>query len=152
MTYIKDAIRFSTAAIAIAGFTAASHGMTNTGASAPTCNTIEVSVYFEPGEARLSPFGEALISEAANALKGCEIAQLQVTGYADVTGDAATNVTLSKERASTVAAALTAAGIEASQTSVTAKGETNALTADGQAVPMQRKTDVVAIPARGEFG
>jgi outer membrane protein OmpA-like peptidoglycan-associated protein len=63
-----------------------------------------VSVHFKTGSARLSPEAKAEIDEAANSLQGEDLQGwvVAVMGYADSTGNTATNDSLSDRRANAV--------------------------------------------------
>ncbi len=82
-------------------------------------------VYFRIGASEVSAAEESKIATLAEYLKANPKAEVEVTGYADAaTGSHAINQKISQQRAESVAAALTKAGIEASRIRIDAKGDT----------------------------
>jgi outer membrane protein OmpA-like peptidoglycan-associated protein len=71
------------------------------------------------------------------------VASVDVLGLSDAVGAADANLELSKRRAQSVTAALTAAGLPAGEFRVGAAGQAGAVTADGKARPLRRRVDVV---------
>src|SRR5436190_662845 len=100
-----------------------------------------ISVYFEKDVAELTPEGRKIITEAARRANACSVTSVSVLGLADATGDPATNLELSRKRASAVTTALAAAGVTA-ELQVDAKGDAGSLTGDGAAAPLRRRTDI----------
>jgi len=107
-----------------------------------TCVDQTVQVYFDPWSAELTPEGRAVIQTAAANLHSCRIRAVEVLGLADAQGDPQANLELSKRRASSVSAALAAAGLPAAEFQLAAAGEAGAVTADGKAAPVRRRVDV----------
>jgi OOP family OmpA-OmpF porin len=62
----------------------------------------EVTVYFAPGKSTLSAKDKQALSELATKANGVPGAVVQVKGFADSSGDAAMNQTLSRNRAEAV--------------------------------------------------
>ncbi len=70
-------------------------------------------VNFESGAHRISASGQRIVQGYATALKSNSGAKVELSGYADPTGDAAKNLELAKERAMVVRDALVADGVVA---------------------------------------
>jgi K(+)-stimulated pyrophosphate-energized sodium pump len=70
-------------------------------------------VTFESGAHRISAGGQRIVQGYATALKSNPGAKVELSGYADPTGDAAKNLELAKERAMVVRDALVADGVAA---------------------------------------
>jgi len=71
---------------------------------------LPAKIYFDTGSAALSGEAGSAIARAATEIKSGS-AKVDITGYADKTGDAAANEELAKNRAKAVRDALVAAGI-----------------------------------------
>jgi peptidoglycan-associated lipoprotein len=112
------------------------------------CVDQTVQIYFEPGAAEVTNEGRAVIREAATAARGCQVTRVDVLGLADASGAAQANLELSKRRAQSVTAALSAVGLPAAEFQVAAIGDAGAETAAGQAAPLRRRADVVLRMAR----
>ena len=110
----------------------------------PRCADQTVQIYFEAYSAEVTKEGRAVIAAAAADSRPCKVAAVDVLGLADsIGGDAASNLELSKRRAQSVTAALSAAGLPAGEFKLSAAGETGAVTASGKARPLRRRVDVV---------
>jgi K(+)-stimulated pyrophosphate-energized sodium pump len=70
-------------------------------------------VHFESGSDAISAAGKRILDGYAQALKANPEAKVELSGYADPTGDTARNLELAKHRAETVRAELVAAGVAA---------------------------------------
>jgi outer membrane protein OmpA-like peptidoglycan-associated protein len=70
-------------------------------------------VHFESGSNAVSAQGKRVIAGYAAALKANPGAKIELSGYADPTGDTARNLELAKQRAMAVQDALVADGIAA---------------------------------------
>lgn len=111
--------------------------------AAPHCVDQTVQIYFEPESAEVTREGRAVLRAAAAQSKPCKVASVDVLGLADGTGAASANLDLSKRRAQSVTAALSAAGLPVGEFKVSAAGQAGAVTADGAAKPLRRRADVV---------
>ena len=109
--------------------------------AAPHCVDQTVQIYFEAESAAVTKEGRAVLRAAAAQSKPCKVASVDV--LADGVGTAVANLDLSKRRAQSVTAALTAAGLPAGEFKVSAAGQAGAMTADGAAKPLRRRADVV---------
>lgn len=108
----------------------------------PSCDTQTVAIYFEPESAEVTKEGRAVIREAAETSRGCVVERVQVVGLADAVGAPGANLELSKRRANSVAAALTAAGLPAAEFDVAAAGQAGAVAPSGEARPLRRRAEV----------
>jgi len=72
--------------------------------------TLPASIYFAVGIATLDDSAKGTIGLVGATLKASPTSKVALTGYTDVTGDAAKNKTLAKDRAKAVRDALVAAG------------------------------------------
>ena len=90
---------------------------TTTNATAvPTASFPDLgTVHFDTDKATLTPEGQATLQRAADAMKANPNAHLRLEGYTDSTGSDQHNLTLSQQRANTVADFLKAHGIEGSR-------------------------------------
>jgi outer membrane protein OmpA-like peptidoglycan-associated protein len=70
-------------------------------------------VHFESGSDAISAAGKRIVDGYAQALKATPDAQVELSGYADPSGDTAKNLELAKLRAMTVRDALVADGVAA---------------------------------------
>lgn len=115
------------------------------------CAQHRFEIYFAENQARLTQPAADLIDATAAALKGCDIARVDVLGLADSTGSSGRNLTLSQERARTVAQAFADAGWPAPAFQLSAAGDAGATTATGAQEPLRRRTEVIvhAAPPTG---
>lgn len=107
------------------------------------CVDQTVQIYFEPQSAEVTDEGRAVLRAAAAQARPCKVTGVEVVGLADATGAPDANLELSKRRAQSVTAALTAAGLPAADFKVAAGGAAGATTADGKSQPLRRRADVV---------
>jgi OmpA-OmpF porin, OOP family len=91
-------------------------------------------VRFESGSDMLGGDGLNVATAIARAASLAEPARIEVVGYADASGSATANETLSLRRAENVAAALQRAGVSAELLDVQARGATAAGGAEGRRV------------------
>jgi peptidoglycan-associated lipoprotein len=111
--------------------------------TAPRCVDQTAQIYFEAESAELTKEGRAVIAAAAGESRPCKVTSVEVLGLADSVGAPEVNLELSKRRAQSVTAALSAAGLPAGEFKVLAAGQAGATTAGGQARPLRRRVDVV---------
>ena len=102
-------------------------------------------VFFDFDKADISPAGAQVIEQAAAAFKEGGAARLQATGYTDLAGPAAYNLTLSKRRADAVRDYLMRLGVPASAIVERALGKANPRvpTANGVPEPQNRRVEIV---------
>lgn len=108
------------------------------------------NVYFDFGTANLSPESAPAIGEMAKLLSDNPALKVQIVGHTDWVGQADTNLTLSRQRADAVAAALVGAGIAANRISAAGVGmlaprATNTTEA-GRA--LNRRVELVELPSQ----
>jgi peptidoglycan-associated lipoprotein len=112
------------------------------------CENQTVQIYFEEGQAEVTPESRQVIAQAAQVARGCRVDRVTVMGLADAAGDPNANMELSRRRAQSVTEALAAAQLPAAQYEVTAVGQTGSVTAAGRTAPMRRRADIVLHMAR----
>jgi hypothetical protein len=115
--------------------------------SAPTEPGIFL-IFFDAGQATLTPDGARLVAEAAEAYQETGAARIVVTGHSDTTGSAADNLELSQRRAETVANELIRRYVPATEIATVGRGEEDLLvpTADGVSEPRNRRVEIVVVP------
>lgn len=112
------------------------------------CTAQELDIYFDEGQARLTPPARELIRLTGERLQGCQVDRVEVIGLASATGDSRSNQTLSERRAERVIEALRDAGWPRPEfVQTAAAGDAGAVTESGLAEPMRRRT-VVVVHAR----
>lgn len=105
-------------------------------------------VYFNTGQADLSPEGQATVNQAASTFKQGGVA-VTVKGHTDTTGDAGANLRLSLQRSATVKAALMRAGVPESAIRSGGLGEENLPVPTADQVPERRNRSVhIAVTGR----
>ncbi len=100
----------------------------------------QVSVYFATGKSAVSPDFATAAAPVKAWLDGHAGSRLAVSGFNDASGNAAANAELSKNRAKSVAAALTALGVPAASIDLEKPPET---TDTGAAPSQARRVDIV---------
>ncbi|TCZ59912.1 OmpA family protein [Roseicella aquatilis] len=102
-------------------------------------------VFFDWDRADLTARAREIIAEAASNAGRVQSTRIEVAGHADRSGSPQYNQRLSQRRADAVAAELVARGIQRSEISVTAYGESRPLvpTADGVREPQNRRVEIV---------
>jgi OOP family OmpA-OmpF porin len=94
---------------------------TNPAPSAPS----SLLLHFDPGSAAVRPQDVALLDQASRLYRAGNPIVMIVTGSADATGSAATNLRLSEQRANNVLQGLVSRGIPVERFQVIAKGQTD---------------------------
>ena len=102
-------------------------------------------VFFDWDRATITPDGQAIVQQAADAYKSGARVQIQVTGYTDRSGSVAYNQRLSERRANVVAAALARLGVARHDMAVSGRGENDnrVPTAKGVREPQNRRVEIV---------
>ena len=102
-------------------------------------------VFFDFDRADLTDRARQIIAEAAQNAGRVQATRIEVAGHADRSGSPQYNQRLSQRRADAVAAELTRQGIQRSQITVQAFGESRPLvaTADGVREPQNRRVEIV---------
>jgi len=84
---------------------------------------IALDIHFDTGKSTIKPESEPLVEQIVQLLKDNADLKLGVEGHTDNVGDAKSNLKLSDDRAKSVVAALTKAGIPASRLSAAGFGQ-----------------------------
>jgi outer membrane protein OmpA-like peptidoglycan-associated protein len=143
MKIVKTAaLAAATVALALGGCTTVHDARARIVRTPAACADQTVEIYFEPESAEVTREGRAVISAAAAQAKGCTVRGIEVLGLADAAGAPGANLELSKRRAQSVTAALSAAGLPVAKF-VTAAGQAGSTAADGTSAPLRRRADVV---------
>jgi outer membrane protein OmpA-like peptidoglycan-associated protein len=100
-------------------------------------------LYFVEGTTQLAPESVATLDELRKAIT--PVSDVQITGYTDTTGDAASNDRLSLDRAVEVRAALARDGLPVGGARVTGRGERDLRVPTGDQVsePRNRRVEVI---------
>jgi len=103
-------------------------------------------VFFDWDKDAITPEGQQIIAQAADAYKAGAPVQIQVTGYTDRSGSPGYNQRLSERRANNVARALAALGVPKDQMAVSGRGENDnrVPTAPGVREPQNRRVEIVS--------
>jgi len=139
---------FRIAAVAAVGLTAAACASTpkvtrDQIVAAPACEDSSFPIYFETGSTQLTGPAMQVLRESADQAKRCGIKEVLVLGLADADGPANRNLVLSRQRATSVAAALSAQGLPTPTFDLEAAGESGAVTPSGAPEPLRRRAEVV---------
>ena len=96
-------------------------------AAPPPCESrLQLSdIEFDFDQATLRPGSRSTLTEIGTQLRGCRDVSIEVSGYADSTGAAAYNQTLSERRAESVRRALIDAGVDPARLSTRGYGSTH---------------------------
>lgn len=108
-----------------------------------SCQDTTFPIYFESGSTTLKPEAAQLLRESATQAKRCSVREVMVLGLADADGPTNRNLALSRQRATSVAAALAAQGLPAPTFDLEAAGESGAMSASGAPEPLRRRAEVV---------
>jgi len=102
-------------------------------------------VFFDWDKDTITPEGQQIIVQAADAYKSGAPVQIQVTGYTDRSGSPGYNQRLSERRANNVARAMAALGVPKDQMIVAGRGENDnrVPTAPGVREPQNRWVEIV---------
>ena len=112
------------------------------------CHNTPVTLYFETGSDEVTDVGVQIISITAKRLQACPVKDLKLLGLADPTGQAQTNLDLSKRRAQNVLNAFVKAGLEIPHFTLVAAGDKGAVTANGAVEPLRRQVEATVIVGR----
>jgi outer membrane protein OmpA-like peptidoglycan-associated protein len=106
------------------------------------CTDIDFPVYFEAKSAALTKPARRVIADAGRGAKGCTVASVSVVGLSGGRSSSERLLDISSKRASTVAKALTDAGLPAPKFDVSAVANGQA-PADASREPLQRRAEVI---------
>ena len=101
-------------------------------------------VFFDWDKDTITPEGQQVVQQAADAYKSGAPVQIQVTGYTDRSGSPGYNQRLSERRANNVAKALMRLGVPQNQMMVSGRGENDnrVPTANGVREPQNRRVEI----------
>jgi outer membrane protein OmpA-like peptidoglycan-associated protein len=101
------------------------------------------TLYFVEGTTQVTPESAATLDQLRHSIT--PTSDVQITGYTDTTGDAASNDKLSLDRATQVRAALVQEGLPVENARVTGRGERDLRVPTGQGVsePLNRRVEVI---------
>ncbi len=101
-------------------------------------------IFFDWDQYVLTPDGEQLVDQAAQAYKANEPIRIQVTGYTDLSGPTVYNQRLSERRANVVAIALEVRGVSRNDILETGRGmnDPRIPTAPGVREPENRRAEI----------
>ena len=112
-------------------------------------------VLFETGSARLRATARDTLRPLADYLRANPRQRLRIDGYTDAVGTAQSNLILSRDRARSVADALSAAGVDATRFQLEGHGEDSPVSSNATAAGRQlnRRVEVTLIGRRAaDFG
>lgn len=106
------------------------------------CTDFSFQIYFAEQSATVHRSAQGVIADAAQQIKGCPSATVEIVGLADSAGAPGPNLTLSRQRGEAVAAALSKSGFPDPTFRVIAAGEAGAITPEGDKEPLRRRAEV----------
>jgi outer membrane protein OmpA-like peptidoglycan-associated protein len=108
-------------------------------------------VLFETGEVQLRQEAMASLVEVVDLLQSEPEKKIRIEGHTDSTGDAATNLKISEQRANSVQEALVSLGVESGRVTIAGMGEDFPIasneTEEGRA--QNRRVDVILLDDKG---
>jgi len=108
-------------------------------------------VLFKSGEVQLRPEAMASLVEVVDLLQSEPEKKIRIEGHTDATGDAATNLKISEQRANAVLEALVSLGVESGRVTTAGMGEDFPIasneTEEGRA--QNRRVDVILLDDKG---
>lgn len=108
-----------------------------------SCQAETLSVYFEAGEARLTPAARETVAAFATRLKGCDIARLDTEIGAGDAGSLEAGTQLASARRTAVYQALADAGVQIREDARDSEAEiTLAASPQGRSLPLSRRAEV----------
>ncbi|MFC6196710.1 OmpA family protein [Ponticaulis profundi] len=108
----------------------------------PPCHEENFQVYFASGQTTLDETARKVIGKIVESEATCELSAIEIEGHSDASGASDVNLAVSRKRAQAVQKALQDADLRVKVIEIIAMGETDALTSDGLATPMNRMVEV----------
>jgi|GEM_PF-6689325 len=105
------------------------------------CAAQSYAVFFDTGSADFDDSASGVLDNIATAYQGCDLAQLEILGYADSVGTSEANLELSDNRAEAVLAALEERNVLANRVRIVPMGDRTAPT-EGESNPFERRAVV----------
>lgn len=100
---------------------------------------------FAPGQSNLRPEARSHLGKLVQFVQAKPEQHVRIEGFTDASGDADSNMALSKQRAEAVRDALVAAGVDAKRISVVGRGEAQPVASNADAAGRARNRRVVVI-------
>jgi len=92
-----------------------------------SCAPAVFSLFFDTGDAELTPSSKQVLDNATAAVSGCNVSYIEIEGHADSVGTSPANMKLSDDRAMSVFSMLTDNNITAELIRIIPLGETEAV-------------------------
>jgi len=105
------------------------------------CAAQSYAVFFDTGSDDFDESAAGVLDNIASAYTGCDLAQLEILGYADSVGTSEANLKLSDERAEAVLDALEDRNVLATRVRIVPMGDRTA-PVKGEANPFERRAVV----------
>ena len=88
------------------------------------CHNLALTLHFRSGSSEFEPHYRAELQNLASLASRMPAPSIEITGYADRSGDADRNLRLSRQRSASIKAFFSAAGIDRSTITTVAYGDT----------------------------
>lgn len=105
------------------------------------CAAQSYAVFFDTGSDDFDESASGVLDNISTAYQGCDLAQLEILGYADSVGTTEANLELSDDRAEAVLAALEDRNVKATRVRIVPMGDRTA-PKKGESNPFERRAVV----------
>lgn len=105
------------------------------------CAARSYAVFFDTGSDDFDESASGVLDNIATAYQGCDLAQLEILGYADSVGTSEANLELSDDRAEAVLEALEDRNVMATRVRIVPMGDRTA-PVEGESNPFERRAVV----------